>query len=434
MLTNPSHARPVNPWWVAIVCGMASYIDACAIVSSGIALVIYQHSIGTTPGQIGILSAALTLCIAIGALFGGRLGDRYGRRSVFIITMEMIVTGAAMLVLMTSFAGLLVGTILVGLGTGADLPVSLAAIAEVAKEENRGKLLGFSQIMWTFGILGALGCSTIVGDMARLGGQIMFGQIGAVAFITLILRIGIPESEKWKAAHAGLLPGHETIQSKRASIRDLLKAPFLSPFIALLIFYPLTSLGANTGGQFSTYLWVNVIGRSVRFASIIGLIGVSMGLVWAYWFMRIADTPKRFAYFQIGAVAMLMWYLIPAIFGFSTATMIVAALLGSFGAAFAFEAILKLWTQESFPTLLRTTAQGSIISVARFVCAALASVTPLIMDSGPRKLFFVLAGFCFVGLAAAWVGFRKVVTNEFTVEDRIAEEARTSHLAVGSSS
>jgi MFS transporter, SP family, inositol transporter len=429
MSANSPSARTVNPWWVAIVCGMASYIDACAIVSSGIALVIYQHSIGTTPGQIGILSAALTLCIAIGALLGGRLGDRYGRRSVFIVTMEMIVTGAAMLALMASFAILLVGTILVGLGTGADLPVSLAAIAEAARDENRGKLLGFSQVMWVIGILGALGCSTIVGDMGRLGGQIMYGQVGAIALITLILRIGIPESEKWKTAHAERIAGAETIQAEKASIKDLLKAPFLVPFIALFAFYPLTSLGANTLGQFGTYLWVNVIGRSVRFASIINMISLSIGFLWFCWFMRIADTPKRFTYFQIGAVAMLLGYLVPAVFGFSTATMILMMLLGLVGSAFAFEAIMKLWAQESFPTLLRTTAQGAIISVARFFCAALASVTPLIMDSGPRKLFFVLAGICFVGLAAAWLGFRKGVASEFNVEDRIHEEAHSSPLA-----
>ena len=42
-----------NPWWVGLVCGMASYIDAAAIVGTGIALVIYQHTIGLDPGQIG---------------------------------------------------------------------------------------------------------------------------------------------------------------------------------------------------------------------------------------------------------------------------------------------------------------------------------------------------------------------------------------------
>ena len=65
--TTPN-TRAAGPWRVAVVCGLASYIDACAIISSGIALVIYQNSLGTTPEQIGVLSGALILCIAIGAL------------------------------------------------------------------------------------------------------------------------------------------------------------------------------------------------------------------------------------------------------------------------------------------------------------------------------------------------------------------------------
>jgi inositol transporter-like SP family MFS transporter len=145
MTVSPSRSNAINPWWIAIVCGMASYIDACAIIGSGIALVIYQHTIGITENQIGTLSAALITCIAIGALLGGRLGDRYGRRSVFIVTMFMIVVGSAMLTLITSFSWLFIGTIIVGLGAGADLPVSLASIAEAATNENRGKLVGFSQ-------------------------------------------------------------------------------------------------------------------------------------------------------------------------------------------------------------------------------------------------------------------------------------------------
>ena len=400
MPTASPPSRTVNPWWIAIVCGMASLIDACAIIGSGIALVIYQHSIGITPEQISRLSSALIICIAIGALLGGRLGDRYGRRSVFIVTMAMIVVGSALLTLMTTFSWLLTGMIIVGLGTGADLPVSLASIAEIATNENRGKLLGLSQILWILGILGAISCASLVGDFGRIGGQIMFGQVGVIAFITMILRMGIPESDKWKTALAQRISGINTIQARRASITDLLKAPFLKPFIVLLLFYSFTNLGANTNGQFGTYLWVNVVGKGVAFASRINLISLVISFVWSYWFMQIADTPKRFTYFQIGAVAVVLMFLVPAVFGFSTLTLIVSGLLGGIGLGFAFEAIMKLWTQESFPTLIRTTAQGAIITIARVFAAALALYTPQMMDSTPRTLFFMLAGISFVGLAA----------------------------------
>jgi inositol transporter-like SP family MFS transporter len=139
--------------------------------------------------------------------------------------------------------------------------------------------------------------------------------------------------------------------------------------------------------------------------------------------MRISDTPKRFSYFQLGAIAILLMCLIPAIFGFSTLTLIISGIFGGFGLGFAFEGIMKLWTQESFPTLLRTTTQGAIITVARIFAAILAKYTPQMMDSDPRALYLLLAGLSFIGLSAAWLGFRKGAINEFDVEDQIDEEA-----------
>ncbi len=107
-----------NPWYVGVVSGMASYIDSAAIISNGTALVIYQKTIGITAVEIGILSGLLTLAIALGAFSGGRLGDRLGRRKVFIFTMLMIVMGTLLLAFGLNFPLLLLGTLLVGLATG----------------------------------------------------------------------------------------------------------------------------------------------------------------------------------------------------------------------------------------------------------------------------------------------------------------------------
>ena len=103
--------------------------------------------------------------------------------------------------------------------------------------------------------------------------------------------------------------------------------------------------------------------------------------------------------------------------------MILSGLLGGIGLGFSFEAIMKVWSQESFPTLLRTTAQGTIITVARVFAAWLALYTTQMMDSNPRGLYFLLAGICFAGLAVAWFGFREGSVNEFDVEGQLCEEA-----------
>ncbi len=137
-------ARPLRerPWWVAVVSGMASYIDSAAINGFSTSLVILQKDLTLEQWEVGVAAGALTLSIAIGALIGGRLGDRFGRRPVFTATMVLVIVAVASLIAAPSFTIVTVGAVLLGLGTGADLPVSLATIAEAATDRNRGRLLG----------------------------------------------------------------------------------------------------------------------------------------------------------------------------------------------------------------------------------------------------------------------------------------------------
>ena len=141
---------------------------------------------------------------------------------------------------------------------------------------------------------------------------------------------------------------------------------------------------------------------------------VGFGL--AILFLRIVDTRFRMPIFYVGAVCCVLSTLIPAVIGVSVATLLVWQTLGAIGGAFAFEAILQVWTQESFPTLLRSTAQGTIISVARVLAALLALVTPRLAAAGPQGLFLILTVLIAIGMAAAIFAFRKGFRNEFSLE------------------
>ncbi len=414
-IQNVAHKAP-SPWWVGIVCGMASFIDSCAIVSSGTALVIYQKSLGLTNSQFGVLSASLTFTIAIGALFGGRLGDRFGRKHVFSVTMGIIVLGSILLVLSSSFWSLLCGMALVGIGTGADLPVSLATISESANDSNRGKIIGLSNVLWQVGIIAAAAVASIVGDWGRQGGQILFGFVGVVALVVFLLRLSIPESDLWVTARAERKKGIETVRAERSSFRDLLRVPYVKPFIALIVFYALVNVGANTGGQFGTWVNVNIIHMSVATSSRITLIMYPINLIFYFLFMRVVDTKKRMMFFYIGAVCFFGAYLIYVVFGFSIVTFIAFSIINNFGGAFAFEGIMKVWAQESFPTLLRTTAQGVIVFAARFVAAIVGSFTASLIAFSPRGAYLGLAVLVFVGYVFAVWGFAKNRRNEFDTE------------------
>ena len=410
---SKAETKQVNPWWVAVINGMASYIDSCTIITSGVALVIYQNTYGLTDIQFGALSAALTFCIAIGSIFGGRLGDLFGRKPVFSVTMIMLVVGALIMVFSSNFALLLLGEILMGLGVGADLPVSLATISEQAPDEKRGKMLLFSDILWVVGIVVAQGIGSLVGDWGLLGGQIMFGQLAAVSLIVLILRQTIPESPVWLEQNTlrkqGIVKKEDT-----GKLGDLFKTPYLVPFVALVIFYIGTNIPANNLGQFSTWIGNNVVELPISTVSLIGMIVYPIRAILDFVFMHFVDTPKRMPLFYMGAALYLAGFLMFPIFGASTITYVLTQLLYCVGAAFAFEGILKVWMQECFPTLLRTTANGAIVFASRFSCAVVGFFTAAFITAfGYKIAFLVLSAMCLIGFVAAIWAFHGKRYNTF---------------------
>ncbi len=82
-----------------------------------------------------------------------------------------------------------------------------------------------------------------------------------------------------------------------------------------------------------------------------------VGLFFNLFFMRIVDTPKRMTFFVIGALAMVAGYLILPVLRFTPAALLGSMFLLGVGNGLAFEGIMKVWAQESFPTMLRSTAR-----------------------------------------------------------------------------
>ena len=432
MSTSKTPAKQLNPWWVAVINGMASYIDSCTIITSGIALVIYQQTYGLSDMQFGALSAALTFCIAIGSIAGGRLGDIFGRKPVFSVTMAMLVLGALLMVISSNFALLLIGEILMGLGVGADLPVSLASISEQAPDDKRGKMLLFSDILWVVGIVVAQGIGSIVGDWGLLGGQIMFGQLAAVSAVVLILRQTIPESPVWVEQNELRKQGVVT-KEDTGKVGDLFRTPYAVPFIALMVFYIGTNVPANSLGQFSTWIGANVVELPISLVSTIGLIVYPIRAILDFVFMHFVDTPKRMPLFYMGAVLYLAGFLMFPVFGASATTYLLTQLLYCIGAAFAFEGILKVWMQECFPTLLRTTANGAIVFVSRFSCAVVGFFTAsFIAMFGYKVAFWALSAMCLIGFAAAIWAFRGKRYNTFDTAEAQAQPAEAKSASAPS--
>ena len=415
-----------HPWRVAVIAGLASFVDGAALTVNGIALVIYQQTIGLTANEVGLLAAVVTAGLAIGALVGGRLGDIYGRRKVFIVTMAMIAVGALAPTFSTNFWILLAGLALMGLGVGADLPVSLATIAEAAKDSNRGKMLVFTQVMWIAASLVTVILTTATGGLGRLSGQILYGMIVVVAIVGLALRLTVPESPLWLQSRDEHRRGVHTVRADKVRVRDLLKVPYRRAFIVLAVFYALTLSASTVLGGFTTYVAVNVAGLEVTDIVPYSVLLFPIAFIALFVFMKYVDTRARMPLFIAGGIVFVIGLLIPVVFGFTLVTLLAALLIGSLGQTSAGEPIARVWGNEAFPTLLRSTAQGFVFTFGRLVAAGTTAVIPAMIAFSPPLIYILSAIAAILAVLVGWVGFRKGrIANEFQHEQEADSEFAT---------
>ena len=426
MITNAEDPTPVStaqvsaykhPWRVAVIAGLASYVDGAALTVNGIALVIYQQTIGLTANEVGLLTAIVTAGLAIGALLGGRLGDLYGRRTVFIVTMAIIAVGALAPTVATNFWILFAGIGLLGLAVGADLPVSLATIAEAATDKNRGKMLVFTQVMWIAASLTVVLVTTFTGGLGRLSGQILYGLIVVVAVIGLVLRLTVPESPLWLQSRDERRRGIHTVRADKARVRDLLHAPYRRPFLVLAVFYALVLAASTVTGSFTAYVGANVVGLGVEEIVPYTIVLFPLAFVALFLFMRYVDGRLRIPLFVVGGIITVIGLLLPVVFGFTLVTILGALLINALGQTSCGEPIARVWGNESFPTMLRSTAQGFVFTFGRLVAAAAAAVIPAVIAFNPSLVYAASAAAGLLGMLVGWIGFRKGrIGNEFDHE------------------
>lgn len=411
-----------NPWWVGFVCGMATFVDNAATMGVSTAFVLYQSGGRLTGNQIGMLTSSVTIGVALGSFLGGRLGDRFGRRHVFVGTMLIIILGAFIPFISTDFAFMLPGVLLLGLGIGADLPVAMATISETATDKNRAKILVFSNLLGGLGILMSVLLGIFFGNSGVFGGHVIFGAFGGVAVIVLLMRLTIPETETWLKANEERKEGVHTLRADNSSVKDLMKTPWRKPFVTLVCYYSLVAISVSVSSGFGTYIAYNVANISVSTYSTASLACMPLAILGAAWFMAVADSKWRMTYYVIGSVLVAVSGLIPVIFGFNLVTLCAFTYIVTFAGAFCYETIMKVWTQESFPTMLRGTAQGFIYGISRVLTAIMSAVTPALLVFNPKMLYVSIALLSAVGFFVGWLGFHKSTGNTFQTEAQVESE------------
>lgn len=386
-------------WKWSVLAGMASYLDAGSIVALGSGLAVYQGVLGLSDSAVGILAAIGPNAIgaALGALLGGRLGDRLGRKRIYKYDLLVYALGALCVAVSVNAPMLFVGTFIVGVSVGADVPTSLALVGEFSPTKARGKLLGFTQIAWYLGPAFVLVIALVLAPLGLLGIRIVFAHLVLVSLVTWALRRGLAESARWRAAAA--------TGSVRANMRALFAGKNLRAMLWTGAIYLFWNLAAGTAGIFTPYM-VRSLGAGDQATSVaIQCAGFTIGIIaMIVLFMPLSDRSHRIrkTLWGLGAIMQIVAYLIYLVFPFTVPVIVTNIVLANVGGAIAGESFYKVFSQELFPTVLRGTAQGITFGAARVILGIWSFFVPVLAATGIGPVAAVLSVFL---LLSGIIGF-----------------------------
>ena len=421
-MTPPGSLQSSREHWKnTILAGLANYIDAGSIVSGSAALALWASAYHLSNTFIGVLGAfsANAISAGVGALVGGRLCDLYGRKRIYQYDMLFYAFGMLWLVFATQPWMIVLGSILVGLAVGADIPASWSLIAEMAPPNERGKHSGVAQVLWYLGPVVVLAMFLVLAPLGVLGARIVFAHLAIVAVVLTLLRSSMKESVVWEAAKAERL-ADPTLRG--GAWKALFTPRHIKSILFLVGMYGVWNLWAGTNGFFFPYILrtVGAQSQTVAVAMQAGGFLIAMGSI-NFVFMRFSDRMNQRTLLAISSIIQVIGMALLALFPLTTPVALSYLVLVWFGSGFGAQSFFQLWSAELFPTLLRSTAQGFTFAVGRIGLGLWSFFVPILTATGFNRLAWILTGFLVV---SGLIGFFGAPDHAGKSLDQIEAERR----------
>ncbi|WP_051809807.1 MFS transporter [Streptomyces sp. NRRL S-378] len=225
-----AHDAPSSPpdrrRWLALAIVMtAAFMDLVDVTIVNIAIPTLRQDFGASTSAIQWITAGYALAFAAGLITGGRLGDIYGRKRLFLIGISGFTTASLLCGIAADPAMLVASRILQGGMAAMMVPQVLAIIHVTFPPQERGKV---------FGMFGAIvGLGAVSGPMlgALLTEWNLFGLEWRPIFL-INLPVGI----------AGVILGRKFITESKApqALRLDLVGVVLATLALVMLIFPLT--------------------------------------------------------------------------------------------------------------------------------------------------------------------------------------------------
>lgn len=147
-------SRLTRPMWLLwILSAGLITLDGFDFFIIGVALPFLERDFLLTPAEIGAIAVAAIFGSLIGSLTLGAITDKIGRQKMLLIDVLIFIISSAGTALAWNSFSLIFFRFLVGVGIGADYPISVAYITENTPSRLRGRMVIGA---FTFQALGAL--------------------------------------------------------------------------------------------------------------------------------------------------------------------------------------------------------------------------------------------------------------------------------------
>ncbi len=400
-----------------IAVSLTNYLDAGAIVAGASGLTLWQNYLGLSEVHLGWLNFISANCLgaAIGAIIGGFLADKYGRKFIFTYNMLVYMVGVLTVMFSVNFPMLLCGFLITGISVGVGVPASWTYISESSEVNNRGRNICISQMSWGFGPM----CILLLGMLFAPGGylfgwvesvaqvfggsdlpaeavnafssRIVFFSLFVVAFIAWNLQRQLQESAEFeanKSKQSGLMDNIKVLFSNSIAVKTVC-------FLATI--YLTWNLVASVMGFFQPHIYETAGGVSNEQANWMNCIQWAIIVGVTFIVSKLIDkTPHKLIYTFGLLAALCAWLVIVTIGVNGPAGLWAFAILWGVQGGASPQIFYALWGSELFPAKFRAGAQGLMFFIVRGLSALWGLVFTYIY--GENGEGFIIAAYCMIVL------------------------------------
>ena len=433
---------------------LTNYLDAGAIVAGASGLTLWQNYLGLSEVHLGWLNFISANCLgaAIGAIIGGFLADKYGRKFIYTYNLLVYMLGVLLVMLSVNFPMLLLGFLITGISVGIGVPASWTYISESSEVQNRGRNICISQMSWGVGpmIILLLGMLFAPGgylfgwveSIAHFFGgagmdekvvnvfssRIVFLSLFIVAFIAWNLQRKLEESSEWKASKAeakakgedtGMLHAFKVLFTNKIAVYTVI-------FLATI--YLTWNLVASVMGFFQPHIYETAGGVSNEQANWMNCIQWAIIVGVTFIVSKLIDKTNHKLIYVFGlVVAISAWVVIVTVGANGKVGLWLFAILWGIQGGTSPQIFYALWGSELFPAKFRAGAQGLMFFIVRGLSAVWGVVFTYIY--GEKGEGFTIAAYCMIILLviSLVVGFIGCPNTRGRSLESIAKERYGEH-------